>query len=236
MGSAVSTPLPATSGVPQGSIIGPLLFIIYMNSISVVPLSPTSDLTLYADDMSLSKTVTNLCDLKDTQNDVNSLKLWADTNHLTFNVRKTKFMLLSRKCHSALPTNFNITLGDFSIERVHQFKYLGVTISANLSWDIHINEIFGRTRRQVGLLFRRFYRHTTPAVMLKLYKAIIRPHLEYCPFVWDPPTFALRKQVESVQKFAQITHRRAAIKKEVTPKRPHHLRYVTRITCAKGVK
>ena len=109
-------------------------------------------------------------------------------------------MLLSRKRSSLLSyVMFNLQLGSNELERVSCYHYLGVTISDNLTWDKHIDQMCSKTRKFIGLFYRRFSKHLTPAVLLKLYKVLIRPHLEYCPYVWDPFTIKLNQQIESVR-------------------------------------
>ena len=97
IGNATSSSLSVISGVPQGSVLGPLLFLVYIDSITKVTLSCESQLVLFADDMSLSKPVVYPNDLSDLQSDVDLIYSWATQNYLTFNAHKCKYMLLSRK-------------------------------------------------------------------------------------------------------------------------------------------
>ena len=94
---------PVTSGVPQGSVLGPLLFIIFMSGINSVNLSQESKLLLYTDDILLYWSVTSGNDYKFLQEDINSLSAWCNSNHLTFNEQKCKSMVVSRKMHSCRP-------------------------------------------------------------------------------------------------------------------------------------
>ena len=138
-----------------------------------------------------------------TLTDVDLIYSWATQNYLTFNARKCKYMLLSRKCYSLLSSvTINLQLGPNELERVSSYRYLGVIITDNLTWDEHISHMCAEARRLIGLFFRRFAKFLTPTVLIKLYKVLIRPHLEYCPYVWDPFTIKLKQQIESVQKFA----------------------------------
>ena len=81
-------------------------------------------------------------------------------------------------------------------------KYLGITFTTDLSWHPHISNICAKTRRLIGLLYRRFYRDTSPAALLKLYLSYIRPHLEYSAIVWNPYLKQDIDTIENVQKFA----------------------------------
>ena len=93
----------AFSGVPQGSILGPLLFILYINSLSDIPLSPSSKLILYADDILYSRICNSPSDISLIQSDVNCISTWISSHYLTINSSKTKYMFLSFKPSSFFP-------------------------------------------------------------------------------------------------------------------------------------
>ena len=97
VGGEESSTTPVTSGVPQGSILGPLLFLIYIDDVTGVPLSEGTKLVLYADDMLLYRTIDHPEDYASLQEDINSVNTWVQDNYLNFNVAKCKYMLLSRK-------------------------------------------------------------------------------------------------------------------------------------------
>ena len=82
------------------------------------------------------------------------------------------------------------------------YKYLGIHITADLGWDMHITNICTRSRQLLGLLYRKFYSSVDPAFLCLLYKSLVRPILEYACQVWDPYTVKNTKQLESVQNFA----------------------------------
>ena len=143
---ATSSTLSVISGVPQGSVLGPLLFLVYIDSITKVTLSRESQLVLFADDMSLSKPVVYPDDLSDLQSDVDLIYSWATQNYLTFNARKCKYMLLSRKRYRVLSSvTFNLQLGPNELERV---SYLGVIVT-----DEHISHMCAKAGRLIGLFF-----------------------------------------------------------------------------------
>ena len=158
--------LPVVSGVPQGSILGPLLFITYINEVATV-ISDESKINLFADDIALYRVIKSPSDYNCLQTDVNAVGHCISQKHLTFNVNKCKVMLISKKraCSMQPP---NLTLNGEILERVNSYKYLGITFTTDLSWHPHISNICTKTRKLIGLLYRRFYKHTTPAVMLKL--------------------------------------------------------------------
>ena len=110
-------------------------------------------------------------------------------------------MIISRKRETTLPS-LPLTINEFVIERVETFKYLGVHISQNLSWSPHVKYVCTKAKRILGLLYRKFYNHTTSEAMLQLYISLVRPHVEYAATVWSPHLQKDVHALESVQKFA----------------------------------
>ena len=97
----------------------------------------------------------------------------------------------------------DLSVGDsHSLTRAHHHKYLGVTLTSDLSWSLHITNICKKTRKQTGLLYRNFYRFADPSVMLKLYTSLVRPHTEYTSVIWDPHLSKDILAIENAQKFA----------------------------------
>ena len=94
--------VPINSGVPQGSILGPLLFILYINEIVSLPLTLNSTLTLYVDDILLSTPFKNQSDVLAAQSNINKLSSWLQSNHLTINTSITKYMIVTRKSDSLI--------------------------------------------------------------------------------------------------------------------------------------
>jgi len=118
---------------------------------------------------------------------------------LLLNAKKTKFMLVSNR-HNFLP-NAKMCISNMPIDRVQSFKYLGITLTHNLSWSVHIDAITKRAKRLLGFLYRSFYK-TNPNLIVHFYKTIVRPILEYNNFVWSPHLVNDIHKLESVQKFA----------------------------------
>lgn len=187
-----------TSGVPQGSILGPLLFNIFMNSISTLPLSSNSSLILYADDILLSKPINSDEDIRDLQHDVNLISTWMASNGLTPNLKKTQLLPISR---ARSPPTIRINLNGHPVAQCKSVKYLGVTISSDLLWKEHVTMTCKKAKQQLGFIHRQL--HQSPAsVKHQIYKAAILPKLEYCSSVWDPHHSSLVTALENVQKFA----------------------------------
>ena len=139
-----SFPVPVLSGVPQGSVLGPLLFCIYVDGVTACAKSQCTHDTLYADDLMLYKSISCSQDFTELQDDISCIEKWSADNHLTLNSNKCKVMLISRK-RSSLSLSF--TLYGNVLEQVDSFKYLGVTISNNLKWSIHIGIVCAKARR-----------------------------------------------------------------------------------------
>ena len=195
-----SDPVHVISGVPQGSVLGPLLFLIYIDDITSIQLSEGTKLSLYADDMLLYKTISSEYDYMELQHDINRIHLWSETNKMQFNVSKCKCTLISRKKSSACPA---LSLNNQTMEVVQSYRYLGVVISSDLSWSPHIQLICKKARKVLGLLYRNFAKYISDSgVILRLYKALVRPHLEYAAQVWSPYLVKDIQLLEKVQKFA----------------------------------
>ena len=131
-----SKPLSVISCVPQESVLGPLLFLIYINGITELPLSPESKLVMYADDILLYRPIRQASDYQRLQQDVEALGKWANDNYLTFNPSKSKAMVFSRKRHPVQAPSY-LSLNGSTLEIVDSVKYLGITISSDLSWTKH---------------------------------------------------------------------------------------------------
>ena len=193
-----SDPTPVTSGVPQGSILGPLLFNIFMNSISELPISQKSNLILYADDILLYRPVSSATDAELLQKDVNLVLSWMKSNGLTPNYSKTQFLPITRSRKA--PTIYVLINGE-RIQPCNSVKYLGVTISANLSWSQHISLTCRKAKQHLGLIHRKL--NQSPGLIRhQIYRAAVLPKLEYCASVWDPHHLKDINAVDRVQKFA----------------------------------
>ena len=197
---ATSSPRPVISGVPQGSVLGPLLFLIYINDITTISLSPLSQCVLYADDVLLYRLIASPQDARAIQHDIEEVQQWASSNYLKLNATKCKYMIISRK--PSVTYTFTFYLNGVPLERVEIFKYLGVLLKSNLSWSDHIAMVCSKARKLLGLLYRQFYNHATPSTIKQLYLSLIRPHLEYAAPLWDPHLQKDVDALEGVQKFA----------------------------------
>ena len=197
---ATSESMPVLSGVPQGSVLGPLLFLIYIDGISSIPISSCTKIVLYADDL-LFRPISKQEDFATLQRDIMAIEQWVLDNHLTFNTSKCSYMMLSRKRFPTTPLH-PLMLNGLHLNEVECFKYLGVLLSSDLSWTPHITSVCSKAKQILGLLYRRFYNHAEGTTLMQLYLSLIRPHLEYACLVWDPHTMKDKVLLEDVQKFA----------------------------------
>ena len=167
-----------------GSVLGPLLFILYVDKLTSVKLSSNGMVILYADDICLYRPVFLEKDRQAFQQDIDNLVSAIGNLGLNLDIRKCKVMLLSRRKAQPL-THFTIL--NTPLEQVSSYCYLGFLITSNLSWSLHIHHCCTRARKHLGLIYRKFYKAGANMATLKaLYIAHVRPILEYGACIWDP--------------------------------------------------
>lgn len=183
IGGHHSACLPVTSGVPQVSVLGPLLFLLYVNDIVDV-VKPNVQIRLYADDCVLFKEVTRDSDQYDLNDSLARIFLWCTHWEMTLNVERSVFLPISRKKTTLY---YNYMLGSSPLKEVTNYKYLGVTICNNLSWNLHVQNISSSAFRKLYFLKYKL-KHAPASVKLLAYYYLIRPKLEYACIAWDPYT------------------------------------------------
>ena len=170
-----------TCGVPQGSILGPLLFLIYINDI----INSSSLLTyvLFADDTSVfysHKCLNTLVNILNSE--LAKISKWFKCNKLSLNIDKTCFINFNTSKSQPIIPN-NIFIDNMPINERESTKFLGVTLDSNLTWNDHANNIITSISKAVGILRRLKYLVTEKALTM-LYNALILPYIIYCNVVW----------------------------------------------------
>ena len=188
-----STVTNITTGVPQGSILGPLLFIIYMNDIHEA--SKNFHAILYADDTSLYSSLgsfnVNLNGKnydKSTlsikiNNELSNIQQWLNINKLSLNVNKTKYMIFhnyQRDINSYTP---DVRINNQPIERVTEFNFLGLTIDEHLNWKAHILKISNKIAKSIGII-NRLKRYLPLSILRTLYNALVLPYFQFSILNW----------------------------------------------------
>lgn len=186
--------VPVTSGVPQGSKLGPLLFLIFINDLPNV--LRNSKGLLYADDFKLYKTISSREDCVSLQDDLNSVVEWFDINKMKINIVKCNSMSFTRK--------LNYFLQDYSIENVpiknvDTVLDLGVIFQQNLKFNSHFENIVSKAYQVLGFIIRNS-KNFEISTVIKLYNSLVRPKLEYASSVWFPIAMTNQNQIEKVQK------------------------------------
>ena len=187
------------AGVPQGSILGPLLFLIFINDIVE---NIQSSIYIFADDTSLLSPIENPVSTFETlNNDLQKLYNWANQWRVTFNAKKTEYMIFSYK--NKLPNYPSLFLGNQKITLVKKHTHLGLTFDTKMTWKEHITNISYKANQRLNNIKR--IRHIIPRkVADNLYKALVRPTMEYGDVIFDNVSQHLVKQLEQVQREAMV--------------------------------
>lgn len=182
-----------SAGVPQGSVLGPLLFLLYINDITD---NLTSMARLFADDTSLSFSSADVAEIEQVMNaDLRVLNDWAKKWLVTFHPQKTEVMLISNIFNDY---NLQLVFDNNILNIVQHHKHLGVIMSSNNKWNQHIDSIIDSASKQIGFLRKLKYK-LSKDTLDKLYCTYIRPLLEYASEVWDGCSVTDSIRLEKVQ-------------------------------------
>jgi len=161
-------------GVPQGSVLGPLLFLLYINDIGNIP-NINCLPNLFADDANIFIHGKNYEDLNVTcQNTLNLIVNWISANRLTLNIDKTCYMLFSPALSEPSPNNFQLTISNSCIKKVENTKFLGVWLDSRLNWKFHIQDLYNSLIKFVGI-FYKLKSFLPPHILKLLYYSLIHP-------------------------------------------------------------
>jgi len=192
----LSKPSDIISGVPQGTILAPLLFLVYISDIG--DNIKTSTLTSYADDSKTSKIIISLADGQELQCDLNRLFTWTEENLMTFNVDKFEVLRIGK--NEDLIQDIKYTTPDgTTLPEETTIKDLGVIFNNKGDFSDHISVKSTKARSIAGLIFRTFITRQ-PAPLMMLFKSLVIPILEYGSIIWSPYLKKERNQLESVQR------------------------------------
>ena len=196
---------PVISGVPQGSVLGPVLFVMFINDLEGV-VARNSTVRFFADDTRISKHIDCIEDHHALQEDLNSILGWARRNNMQ--LHEQKFELLVHRSGPAtglesLPFTSHLYTYEVSedvlVSPTNELKDLGVRISADLSWKSQIRSVVSKGR-SVSAWVLSVFRSREPEVMMTLYKTYVRSQLEYCSILWHPQTIEDIESIEGVQR------------------------------------
>lgn len=182
------------SGVPQGSNLGPLFFILFINDLcdSIVH----SDFLLFADDLKIFRKIYCNSDTNLLQNDIDNIFNWCIKNKLELNISKCSVLSYTRKSKPLL-VSYNIN--NTSLLRNFSVRDLGVTFNSNLDFSEHIQIITTKAYKILGFLKRKTTNFTSQKALEVLYFGLVRPNLEYCTPIWDPYYENSNSVIERVQ-------------------------------------
>lgn len=190
----VHHPFMPPSGVPQGSVLGPLLFIIFINDL---PIRLKMENLLFADDLKLFARVNNINDAMNLQNDIDRLIVWCESNDLDLNIDKCFVVKYHRKIS---PMNFEYRMSNKALTEVTQIKDLGVFFDCKLKFNVHISHIVRKAYQMLGFVMRMCKDFVNLSCMFSLYSTLVRSVLEYASVVWNPFRKNQVLEVERIQK------------------------------------
>ncbi|XP_065684246.1 uncharacterized protein LOC136096653 [Hydra vulgaris] len=198
VGTSLSNPTCIISGVPQGSVLGPTLFLLYINDITTIVNYLDCSFKLYADDIKLYSSFCNTDHSHYLAIALNNVVLWSETWQLPISTSMC-FVHRIAPASSRKFVNFNYKLGDHILAWSSIPKDLGVTLDSQLNYKKHISNIVHAANTRAYLILKCF-KSRDSRVLVKAFNTYIRPYLEYCSPVWSPYHAELIKVVENVQK------------------------------------
>ena len=182
------------SGVPQGTVLGPILFLLFINDMPEHPRH--SKIRLFADDCVIYRKIATEDDCDLLQEDLKSLEKWEETWKMEFNPSKCFSLNVTRK-RNKLTRKY--TLRGSVLQNVDRTEYLGVTIQSDLRWNSHIDKIVNKANRNLGMIRRNIKTNCSKAKE-RAFNSLVRPNLEYACSAWDPTLACHIDRIQAVQR------------------------------------
>ena len=178
-------------GVPQGSILGPLLFIIYINDIPEI--AKYAKFILYADDANIILTANTIEEINtQLKNLTNELLKWTNCNGLALNLKKTNYMIFSRSHNIELPEP--LIVSETLIEHKHEARFLGVIMDESLNWSCHVKAVQSKMSRYVGIMYK-IKKFLPLNARQQIYHSFVQSYVNYCSLVWG---FTAKSNIDSL--------------------------------------
>ena len=213
----ISNPLTVINGIPQGSALGPLLFLIYI--IDLPKCLEHATASMFADDTQIETSSNDVSVMKHELNhDLENVSTWLSANKLTLNKMKTEYMIIGsnkRLKHSQIDLEPHIRIGESRIDRVKTTKSLGLMIDESLIWNAQVDRITGKVNSGLGIL-RRLRDIVDYQTLIVIYLSIIQPHFDYCSQIWGCLGKGLSDKLQKLQNraFRIITRENYDIRSE----------------------
>ncbi|CAB4033092.1 Hypothetical predicted protein, partial [Paramuricea clavata] len=195
---ATSMPLPVLSGVPQGSILGPILFLIYINDIVEV-VHRDSGMALYADDSKCFRVIKSLNDSLLLQSDLDNLSSWSKSWNMDFNETKCAIVSFTRKHH---PIIQSYSLNGSELRKVNEQKDLGILTTSSMEWSSHVATVCSKANRTLGYIRRCSAEIGSLNARRTLYTSLVRSLFSYGSQLWAPQKIKYINMMERVQRRA----------------------------------
>ena len=193
IGGEFSKWLPIKAGIPQGSVLGPLLFLVFINDIGC---NINFGLRLFADDATHSHASINLImDEPEIQTDINGLIFWGNKWEVTYSEIKTEHMIMSRRANR---THLNINMNNAIIREVNTHAHLGLILNNKATWHDHVSNLITKADKKLGILKKLKYK-CDRNTLLTIYTSYVRSVLEYSDVVWDNIPQDLVNRLETIQ-------------------------------------
>ena len=186
-------------GVPQGSVLGPLLFILYINDLPNI--SDTFKSVLFADDTTLIFSNTPILELKNNINkqfNINKLYDWLNVNKLSLNISKTNVLLFNIR-NKNININMDLNINNIKVKQVSEIKFLGVIIDCKLNWKLQLNYVSSKLSRTIAISHKVKNKLNMKSLIL-LYNALFLSHLNYCSNIWGNTFKSSLKNIFILQK------------------------------------